>query len=77
MNSTIPFLVLLLGTVVVAHLRLGLLAWTLLAGLGLAASTAFTGAHPIALGIAWGVFALIAIPFNLGPLRRAIFSARS
>ncbi len=74
MNSTIPFLVLLLGTVVVAHLRLGLLAWTLLAGLGLAASTAFAGAHPIALGIAWGVFALVAIPFNLGPLRRAIFS---
>ncbi|MBI2398012.1 MAG: acyl-CoA dehydrogenase [Xanthomonadales bacterium] len=74
MNSTIPFLVLLLGTVLVAHLRLGLRAWTLLGALGLAAATVFAGAHPIALGIAWGVFALVAIPFNLGPLRRAIFS---
>ena len=74
MNSTLPFLVLLLSTVVVAHLRLGLLAWTLLGALGLAAATAFAGAHPLALGIAWAVFALIAIPFNIGPLRRAIFS---
>ena len=74
MNSTLPFLALLLSTVLVAHLRLGLLAWTALSALGLGAATLFAGAHPIALYVAWGLFALVALPFNLGLLRRAIFS---
>ena len=74
MNSTLPFLALLLSTVVVAHLRLGLRTWTALSALGLGAASAFAGAHPVALYVAWAVFALVAIPFNLGPLRRAIFS---
>ena len=75
MNSTLPFLALLLCTVVVAHRRLGLLAWTALSAIGLGAATVFAGAHPVALGIAWAVFALVAVPFNIGPVRRVIFSA--
>ena len=74
MFSALPYLALFVVTVIVAHRRLGLRLWTALAALTLAACTLFTPAHPIALAIAWGVFALIALPFNIAPLRHALFS---
>ena len=43
MNSTLPFLAILLSTVLVAHLRLGLLAWTALSAIGLGAATMCIG----------------------------------
>ncbi len=74
MISTLPFLALLLGTIIVAHRRLGLIVWTLLCAALLGVVHAYSGAHPIALGIAWVLFALVAIPFNITPLRKMIFS---
>jgi len=75
MLDLIPIIALIVVSVYAAHVRKSLLTWTLLGAAVLVACAFIPGVHRLALIIPALLFAVPALIANVGPLRRALFSA--